>query len=208
MSIRSRSPQVLAGLIASVAWTGLALQLDASIALTGSAGAAILVMLRYFTVITNLALAAILTGAASGSPACRRPFLLGGMTLSILLVGIIYGLLLRGLFELDGGAKVADTLLHKVTPVLAASFWLACVPKGTLRRRDPLLWALYPLAYLAFALIGGELDGFYPYPFINVAQLGWARAGLNGAAIALGFILAGYAVLWLDTRLPRGRGTA
>ena len=208
MSIRSWSPQVLAGLIASVAWTGLALQLDASTALTGSAGAAILVMLRYFTVITNLALAAILTGAALGSPNCRRPFLLGGITLSILLVGIIYGLLLRGLFELDGGAKVADTLLHKVTPVLTAAFWLACVPKGTLRRRDPLLWALYPLAYLAFALTGGALDGFYPYPFIDVVQLGWARTGLNSAAIALGFVLAGYAVLWLEARLPRRSGTA
>ncbi len=48
----------------------------------------------------------------------------------------------------------------------------------------------------------------YPYPFINVALLGWARTGLNGAVIALGFILAGYAVIWLDARLPRGSGTA
>ncbi len=165
------------------------LQFAASSALTGSAGAAILVMLRYLTVITNLVLAAIFTGVALGRPGCGRPFLLGGVTLSILLVRIISGLLLRGLVELNGGVRVADVLLHQATPILAASFWLACVPKGTLHRRDPFLWALFPLAYLAFALIGGELDGMYPYPFINVALLGWTRTSLNGAVIAMGFIL-------------------
>lgn len=208
MRVRLWSARVLAGLIALVAWAGLVLQFNASSALTGSAGAAMLVMLRYFTVITNLVLAAVFTGFALGRPGCGKPFVLGGVTLSILLVGIISGLLLRGLVELNGGARVADILLHQATPILTAFFWLACVPKGTLRRRDPLLWSLFPLAYLGYALIGGELDGIYPYPFINVAQLGWARTGLNCAMIASGFILAGYAVIWLDARLPRRSGTA
>ena len=208
MSILSRMAQGAAALVAMAAWVGLAVQLEASSVLTGSMGAAAWVMLRYFTVITNLALAVVLTGVAFRRPAYGTPALLGGMTLSILLVGVIYMLLLRGMVELSGGANVADVLLHQVTPILGALFWLACVPKGMLRLRDPWLWAVFPLAYLVYALVRGGLDGVYAYPFIDIARLGWARTGFNAAVIALGFILAGHAVVWLDARLARRAGTS
>ena len=78
-----------------------------------------------------------------------------------------------------------------MTPVLAPLFWLACAPKGALRRRAPWLWALFPLAYFAYAMVRGRYEGNYAYPFINVAALGWLRTSLNGAVVASGFILVG-----------------
>jgi hypothetical protein len=203
MGVFSRTARMLAALIALAAWIGLAVQFDATLARSGSVGAAVWILLRYFTVITNLLLAVVFTGIALGRPRFGAPLLLGGVTLAILLVGVVYGLLLRGLVELSGGAKLADLLLHHATPILAPLFWLGYAPKGALRRRDPLLWALFPLAYFAYALVRGAGGGAYAYPFMDVAQIGWMRTGVNAAVIALGFIMAGYIVLWLDGRLAR-----
>jgi hypothetical protein len=199
----SSTGRALAGLIALVACVGLVVQFDASSALTGSAATAAWVMLRYFTVLTNLLLAVVLTGVAFGRTRLGAPTLVAGAMLAILLVGVIYGLLLRNLVELSGGAKLADLLLHHVTPILAPLLWLAYAPKGRLRRWDPLIWAIFPLAYFVYALVRGMSEGVYAYPFMDVARIGWGRTGANAVAIAAGFILTGYVLLWLDTRLAR-----
>jgi hypothetical protein len=191
--------------VALVAWIGLAVQWRASTELAGSAGMAVWVMLRFFTIIANLIVAVVLTGFALGRPRCATPRLLGGVTLAILLVGVVYGLLLRGLLELSGGAQLADTLLHKVTPVLVLLFWLAFALKGGLTYRDPWVWAILPLVYFAYALARGAVEGRYPYPFMNLAQLGWQRTVINAALIALGFVATGYVLVWLDGAMARRR---
>lgn len=187
--------------IALIAWVGLATQLQASVALTGALGEAIWVMLRYFTVLTNLLVAITFTSLALGR--CVTPFALGGATLAILLVGIVFAVLLNGLVELSGGARLADFLLHRVTPLLVPLYWLAFAPKGGLRRHDPLLWALYPLAYFLYALARGAVEGRYAYPFMDVGRLGWPQTGLNALVMAAGFLLAGLALYWLDKRMAR-----
>lgn len=195
-----------AAVVALVAWVGLGVQFAAVLGRQGSVGAALWVMLGYFTVTTNLLVAALLTGVAAGWRGDAAPRLLAGATLAIVLVGVVYHLLLRGLLELSGGDLVADWLLHTVTPLLTPLYWLAFVPKGTLTRRNPPAWALYPLAYFAYALARGRATGRYAYPFLDVGALGWPRVGVNAVAIALGFMAAGYGLVWLDRRL--GRRTA
>ncbi|MGK6356239.1 Pr6Pr family membrane protein [Sphingomonas sp. DT-207] len=196
--------RVCAGVIALAGWAGLAIQLDASLAKSGSLGASLWSMLRFFTVISNLILALFFTGIALGFARLMRPRAIGGMTLTMLLVGVVYHLLLRGLVELSAGAMLANVLLHKVTPLLAAGFWLAFAVKGGLRFSDPLRWTALPLAYLGYALGRGAIDGVYPYPFMDVASIGWTRTLANSAAIAAGFLVAGYALVFLD-RLLAGR---
>ena len=203
MGAFSAAARGLAGLVALVAWAGLVVQFDASMMLAGSAVGAVLAMLRYFTVLANLTLAIVLTGVALGRRGFSGASLLGGTSLAMLLVGIVYSLLLRDLIELSGGAKLADLLLHYATPILAPIFWLAYAPKGALRSRDPLLWAAFPTAYFAYALARGAIEGHYAYPFMDVASLGWPRTLLNGAVIALGFVVCGYVIVWLDGRLAR-----
>lgn len=203
MSVLPLPARVMAGVIVLVVVVGMAAQFEASLALTGSAGGAALAMLRYFTILANLLLAVVYAGVASGRRAFTTPTLLGGATLAILLVGVIYGLLLRDLIALSGGAKLADLLLHHATPILAPIFWLAYAPKGGLTLRDPPIWAIFPLAYFAYALARGAVEGLYAYPFMDVSRIGWAQTGINAAAIAIGFVLCGYVVVWLDGRLAR-----
>ena len=163
------------------------------------------ILLRFFTIITNLrGRDRSMTRVALG----RRvsAFLLGGVTLAIMLVGVVYMTLLRGLLELSGGALLADTLLHKVVadrhdPVVAAvrARGRAC------KYNAPLWWALYPLAYFAYAVARGLNGDKYPYPFMDVGKLGWTadcaqrrrhRHGLHRRRLSL--------LVWFDGWRPLG----
>lgn len=201
--MQATTPRVFAGIIALIGWIALVVQARATLALTGSIGETLWVMGRYFTVLTNLLVAIVMTGVALGVRRFAAPFLLGATTLSILLVGVIYMTLLRGMLELSGGALLADFLLHQVVPLLMPLWWLAFAPKGRLGWHDPWWWSLFPLAYLAYALARGAAEGNYAYPFIDVARNGLATTLLNALLIALGFLVAGAALVWLDGRLER-----
>ncbi|NEU12246.1 hypothetical protein G3T14_08880 [Methylobacterium sp. BTF04] len=185
--------------IALVAGIGLVIQLVAIVNRIGSLPSAIWEMGRYFTVLTNFLVAILFSGIAAGLR--MKPRLIAGITLAILLVGIVYATLLQGLQTLSGGDAVADVLLHWVTPVLVPLFWFAFTPKGGLRPIDPLLWALYPVTYLGYALIRGAAEGRYAYPFIDVPALGWGPVLLNVGAIALGFVATGHACVRIDRHL-------
>jgi hypothetical protein len=73
--------------------------------------------------------------------------------------------------------------------------------RGHRRGAPPHFWSLYPLGYLLYALVRGAAEGRYPYPFIKVVEIGWPQTLLNSALIALGFVIAGEALVQLDRRL-------
>ena len=195
-------PRAAAALVAIVCWAGLAVQFSANYANGHSVVPTLWILARFFTVITNLLVAVAMTWVAIGRRA--SPFMLGGLTLALLLVGIVYALLLSGLHQLSGAAQVADVLLHKVSPVLMALWWLLFAPRAKLRWKAPLLWSLYPVAYFIYALARGSIDGKFPYPFMDVAKLGWLQTALNAGGIALAFIIAGIALVWIDRWRPLG----
>jgi hypothetical protein len=192
-----------AALLAVITWAGLAVQFHATFGLVGSLASTLAVLLWYFTIITNLLVAVVFTGIAIGRDRFTRLSLLAATTLYILLVGVTYGLLLHGIEELSGGSAIANVLLHMVTPILVPIFWLIFTPKGKLTQRDPLLWAIYPLTYLFYALLRGEFTGRYPYPFINVNELGWARTILHAFLIAAAFLVTSWLFVWFDSLLGR-----
>jgi len=121
-----------AAFIALVCWVGIGLQFWASFTFRHyDLVLTLWTLARFFTIICNLALAITMTAVAAG----RRvsPLVLGGMTLAILLVGIVYGTLLRGLHPLTGLPLIANHLLHDVSPIAMALYWLFFVPRGRSR---------------------------------------------------------------------------
>ena len=192
--------RLLPVLVAASAWLGLAVQGHATLGATGSAATAIWVLLRYFTVLVNLAAALAFTRLA-WRPERPASALFGGLTLNILLVAIVYRLLLAGTLVQTPEERFADAFLHSATPALVLLFWLMRVPRGTLRYADVPAWAAVPLLYFAYALARGAADGLYPYPFIDVGRIGWAATLANAALIAAGFVAAGLGLVWFDRRL-------
>ena len=193
---------IAAAIVALICWAGLAIQFSATFSNQHDAVTTLWILVRFFTVLTNLALALIMTWVAIGRPV--SVFLLGGITIAIILVGVVYMTLLRGLLELSGGALLADTLLHKVSPIAMALWWLLFAPRARLKYRDPIWWAAYPLAYFIYALVRGHYEGKYPYPFMDVGKLGPVQTAINAGGIAMAFILAGFALVWFDSWRPIG----
>lgn len=206
------SPRTAAGLLALLAWAALALQLALSLALSSSQGHgplhALVAYLGYFTVLTNLFVAAVATRGARRLDGGRDLPWRGCAVTAIVVVGVGYHLLLRTVWDPQGWQKVADIALHYAVPLAALLWWTACPPRFRIAPSAPLRWAAWPLAYAIYALLRGPVLGSYPYPFIDVDALGMPRVLANLAGLLIAFVLAGYGVRALAQLRRKARGTA
>lgn len=200
----SGAARSLAALIAVVALGAVAVQhtlIVADAAGDASALARLWVLLRFFTILSNLFLGGVMLAVALG--ARPGPDLLATVTLAIVLVGAVYHTLLAQ--DLTGVAWWADHGLHTATPVLAAVWWLAHGGHG-LRLRRLWVWLTWPTGYCLYALARGQADGIYPYFFIDLGRLGASQVALNIAGLVAAFGLAGV-LLWACAKV-RGRTAA
>ncbi|WP_369990043.1 Pr6Pr family membrane protein [Pseudomonas xanthosomatis] len=194
-------------LAAVLGWAGLAVQLYLVLLARWQEQASLIGglvnLFCYFTVLSNTLVATVLSHAAFGrESAARRWFLSAPVSscicASIVLVGLGYSVLLRHLWQPEGWQWLADELLHDVMPVLFVLYWWFEVPKGCLRLWHLAAWALYPTLYFAFVLLRGHEIGVYPYPFVDVAQLGYGQVMLNALGVLAGFWGIGLVLLGLD----------
>ena len=197
LSRSSPALRLLAGAIAAVAWSALALQLRLILADVGMRGLrpvdGIVVFLVFFTTQANI-LVALATSLAAAGVSWPSDRFKTALAVYILGAGLIFALWLRPYYHHHGPQLLADVLLHYVTPPLYAMFWAVAVPKPAVRWRDPMLWMIYPAVYLLLALAFGVATGFYPYPIVNIPRLGFWPVALNVAGLGLIFAAIGVAI--------------
>lgn len=161
----------------------------------------------FFTIQSNLlvALSALLTTSDPDRDTVLRRVLRLTSLVAITVTGVVYHAVLAGLQDLRGWGYLADLLVHSVVPMLAVLGWVLFGPRGRTGWRVVLLSAVFPVLWLVFTLVRGPLvGGFWPYPFVDVDELGWAQVLLNCAAVAVLFLgLAALAHL-ADRALGRG----
>jgi hypothetical protein len=124
-----------------------------------------------------------------------RPSVRTAILAYIIIVAVIYHYLLAKLWNPQGWELVADTIEHVVTPALYVIDWVLFVPKGT-------------LVYAVYSLIHGAVTGSYPYPFINVSNLGYDKVLTNIAVLVFVFLGLGVALIGIDRRMGRGNEQA
>lgn len=196
---------------AAVAWAALALQLFLiSTNLIGageSVAFALWRFLGFFTILTNLAVAVVASAMAfwpASNLAGPRARLM--TVVAIVLVGVIYSVALRSIWNPQGWQAVADHALHDATPPLFALCWIVSEHR-CLRWRDA-LWALVPpLIYCLYAFARGAIDNWYAYWFLNPTALPPLQLVLNIAAMSVGFLVVALAFVQLDRLLSRKAGT-
>jgi hypothetical protein len=197
LGLASRGAEALfVGGLAVVEW----LLLAPALGNPSATARAVVEFFGYFTILTNLFVALVATaGVLAGGRATRtglfQPMVVGAASTAILLVGLAYHLLLQRLWAPEGLALVADALLHYAVPVGALAIWLTYPHRVPLALTAPLRWASYPIAYLSYALIRGELLGRYPYPFINVLDIGYRQILVNSVGLLVVFLVFGYLLL-------------
>ena len=172
-------------MLAILAWFALAAQLYIIIRYrTASVGATIVQYFSYYTILTNIMIAWVCTVLfIRREDTVKRKKVLTAILVYILTVGLTYNLILRSLWKPEGLQLLADNLLHSIIPFIYLVFWLIFVKKHTLQWSDFLPWLIYPLMYLVYVLIRGAIYGVYPYPFIDVAQIGYPKALLNAVMV-------------------------
>jgi hypothetical protein len=168
-----------------------------------SIGAGLATFFSYFTVLTNtsifISLTLSLIGPASGAGKwCARPGVVAGIAANIAFVGLGYHFLLRNAWNPQGAQRFADLLLHYVIPALYVLYWWSDASKAVLRWTHPLLWSIYPAAYLVYSLVRGYFVGSYPYPFIDAEHIGYARTMLNALGLLIVFIALGILLVALS----------
>jgi hypothetical protein len=122
---------------------------------------------------------------------------------AIAVTALVYYAVLADFSTLAGWHLAADVIVHGVVPLLALGGWAAFGPRGIASRRTALLALAFPVVWLTFSLIRGELDGFYPYPFVDVDRHGYAVVLLNSLGIGTLVVALGIAAAALDIRLAR-----
>ncbi len=188
-----------AAAIAIICWLALAGQLYVSIVLMAGLGHGVAFsiwrFLGYFTILTNVLVAVMFTCVSTnrwpgGPSASATALTAGGMY--ILFVMISYHLLLANLYAYEGLHKIVDFTLHYAVPTLSLLWWFFFAPKTPLSFASPLPWLIFPLAYCGYALLRGLFENWYPYPFIDVSQIGLGQSLLNSVFLTFAFLVLGW----------------
>jgi hypothetical protein len=162
----------------------------------------------YYTILTNILLAVALS-AVTLTPGSRvgafftRATVQTALAGNIVLVSLVYNGILSGLWQPHGWQRMVDFGLHTAIPLLYLAYWFLFVPKGTLRWTAPFPWLLYPLAYLVYSMVRGVQTGWYPYPFMDAAALGYGAVTRNSLLLMGVFLLLFFGLTWLDRWLGR-----
>ena len=156
--------------------------------------ATIVQFFSYFTILTNIIVAVHFTVLLLKKRTYDKGWFINpktstAITVYIVIVGVVYNLVLRPLWDPQGWQLVADELLHTIIPILFLLYWLIFVNRRNLHWKDAFLWLLYPFIYLVFVLLRGSITSLYPYPFIDVMALGYNKVLLNCGILFLVFFL-------------------
>lgn len=175
--------------------------------------------LSFFTILSNIGAMIALTWAAVWFWTNRRDavveprrlsLVLTSVTTYMIVTGLVYNLLLRGI-ALPQGATLpwSNEVLHAVGPI----FLLLDLFLGPLRRALPwratLTALIFPIAWLVYTFLRGPLvtnpvtraHFWYPYPFLDPnGPGGWLSVAVYIVLIAVAISGVGVLVVWVGRR--------
>lgn len=177
-----------------------------------SIGETVIRYFSFFTILTNLLVAVCCTSllllpSSKLGRFFSRATTLTAITVYISVVAIIYNIILRFLWKPEGLQLIVDELLHTIIPIVFLVMWFIFTNKATLKWQNIFPWLLYPLIYIAYILMRGTLSGFYPYPFINVTELGYNKVLINSIGILFVFLFLSFlfvGIVKLRTKKSQG----
>jgi len=190
-----------AAIVAVVAAGTLSLRLHLRMLESESLSAALSFLTQYFTILTNAMTLILMIAVAIGLNVSAR--IVRAIIISIVCVGLLYHTLLAHLVSLSGLALWADHGTHTFVPILSGLWWLFLAPHPRLGLGEIAFWLAWPLAYCAYILVRASFSGFYPYPFLNVPEIGWTALAINVVGMLIGFVIVGL-VLTFVSRLTQG----
>ena len=153
----------------------------------------------FFTIQSNLfgvAVLAALVARGDRPRSATLEILRGAAALYLTITFVVVTLFLSGA-DVQLELQWVDFALHTLFPVVVVLDWLLDPPTTRLGVRHALVWLSYPLVWVTLTLIRGTADGWYPYPFLDPANGGYASVALYFVTILVFFLVVGMALIWL-----------
>ena len=162
----------------------------------------------FFTILTNLIVAIYFTVLELKKPTSllvrlEKPGVLSAVTLYITIVGLVYQVVLRSIWSPTGMQKLVDELLHSIIPLFVIVFWYVYENHKENQWKFIPNWLIYPSLYLVYILIRGHFSDFYPYPFVNVIQLGLKQVLVNSLVLVLVFVTVAFGFVGISSLLSK-----
>ncbi|WP_298396494.1 Pr6Pr family membrane protein [Flavobacterium sp.] len=145
----------------------------------------------FFTILTNILVAIVFT-AVLIKPKRKFSFFLNPINQSaiavyIFVVGFVYNLILRFLWQPQGVQRIVDEMLHTIIPIYYILYWYFKSNTKSILWKNFINWLIYPIVYLVVIMIRGSFSNYYPYPFVNVTSLGIDKVFINIILLTLFF---------------------
>lgn len=176
-------------------------------------GFSVVNFLSYFTNLSNLFAAVVLLAgffrlALGRKPSVRNALIRYVAVVNMAVVGVVFTVLLR---DVDLGSLLpwVNVVLHYIMPVGVVLEWVLGPPGTKLGVSHVLLCQVFPLLYLIYAMARGAITGWYPYPFLNPANVGgYAGVVPYAVGIAVAFLFAGWSLMALGNKLNSNASVA
>lgn len=134
--------------------------------------------------------------------------------MAISVTGLIAHFMLSHLLFENGSLDVTLLILHYIIPIGMVLDWLLFDTKGHMTATGPLVWVMFPLAYVIYIMVGVNVFGLfmgapklgpssYPYTFLDVDALGVGPVVLFIVAMLVAFIALGYLYFAIDRALAK-----
>ena len=121
--------------------------------------------------------------------------------LGIVITGLVYETILAPLVHLQGWAFVATIGFHYIAPWATLLGWLLFGPRPRIDR-STIAWAfLWPVAWIAYTFVRGAIVDWYPYPFLDVQEIGYGAAIRNTLVV----VVLAVVLVAIFTRIDRLR---
>lgn len=164
----------------------------------------------FFTILSNLIVTFYFSVLWLQKPSSlllrlQKPGILTAVTLYITVVGLVYQLILRGIWSPTGLQKLVDELLHSIIPLFVVAFWYLYENHKETSWKNIPAWLIHPSIYLIYILFRGNISNFYPYPFVNVTELGLQKVLMNSGAMVLVFLFIAFGLIGISKLLAKKR---
>ncbi|MER5266954.1 Pr6Pr family membrane protein [Actinosynnema sp. NPDC002837] len=169
-------------------------------------------LFSYFTIQSNLfvlvvAITLVLDPARDGRGwrVARLDALLG-----ITITGVVFALVIAPLVDDPVGiAWWVNLGFHQLSPVLAVLGWLLFGPRPRVDRATVaqalLVW---PVLWIAYTFAHGAITDWYPYPFLDATELGFAAALRNALLVLVAAAVLAWLAALVDHKLKAAPVTA
>jgi hypothetical protein len=166
--------------------------------------------LRYFTLLSNILVGAVtlyllverlVAWGGNGGRRRASAYLRGMAMLSISVTCIVFNVMLAP--QIDEPLGFENYVLHVIVPVGFVLDWLLFAPKGMFRFPHIALWIVPAVAYEVIVLVAAIWTGFYPYPFLDVAEIGGGWVAIWTVVLLIGFSILGAIYVAADKLMGR-----